>query len=146
MMMARDETGRQWSFLASADAFERVRQMQRRNLIVPVVGDFAGPSAMRAVGAYVREHGAVVSVFYASNVEPYLFANGTWKTFYENVQTWPTAGSSLFVRTFFGSTLRECAALRPTIRTPVLGSMPLLLDAYRNGGVKTQCDLVAASR
>ena len=38
----------------------RVREgaCESRNLIVPIVGDFAGPKALRAVGAYLREHGA----------------------------------------------------------------------------------------
>ena len=78
--------------------------------------------------------------------EPYLFRSGSWKAFYENVMTLPLEGSGLFIRTFFGATARECRALRPVIRTPVLGSMAPLLSAYRRGDVKTQCDLVAWSR
>ena len=41
-------------------------------MIVPVIGDFGGPSAIRGVGVYVRAHGAVVQAFYASNVAVYL--------------------------------------------------------------------------
>ena len=120
--------------------------MQRRNLIVPVVGDFAGAKALKAIGAYVRDHGGVINVFYVSNVEPYLFGSGTWKAFYETVATLPLDESGLFIRAFFGSTAKECGALKPTIRTPVLGSMATLVNAYRNGAIKTQCDLVTASR
>jgi hypothetical protein len=58
----------------------------------------------------------------------------------------PLAPSGLFVRAFFGSTAKECAALRPTIRTPVIGAMAPLMDAYRRREVKSQCDLVTASR
>jgi hypothetical protein len=146
MMTARDEAGTYWSYLGTAESFQHIRLMQRKNLIVPVVGDFAGPRALKAIGTYVRNHGGGINVFYVSNVEPYLFRGGNWKAFYENVMTLPLGESALFVRTFFGATARECSALRPTIRTPVLGSIPALLDAYRNGDVKTQCDLVAASR
>jgi hypothetical protein len=146
MMTAKDVEGRGWSFLASAGAFEQVRLMERRNLIVPVVGDFAGPKALRRIGDYVRSRGAAIDVFYLSNVEPYLFTAGTWQTFYDNVATMPLAASGVFVRAFFGSTSRECAALRPTIRTPVIGTMTPLMDAYRRGEVKSQCDLVTASR
>jgi hypothetical protein len=146
MMTAKDAEGRGWSFLASAQAFERVRQMDRRNLIVPVVGDFAGPKALRRIGDYVRARGAVIDVFYLSNVEPYLFTAGTWRAFYDNVATMPLAPSGLFVRAFFGSTAKECAALRPAIRTPVIGDMTRLMEAYRRGEVKSQCDLVTASR
>jgi hypothetical protein len=145
MMTVRDDAARHWSFLGSSQAFESVRLMQQRNLIVPVVGDFAGPKALRAIGAYLRERNAAVSVFYVSNVEPYLFAAGSWRAFYENVAALPTHPDGLFVRAFFGSTARECAALRPTIRRPVLGSIAALMAAYREGRVKTQCDLVTAS-
>ena len=34
--------------------------MQERNLIVPVVGNFAGPKALRAIGRYVRERQGTV--------------------------------------------------------------------------------------
>ena len=133
------------SYLGTSDSFEHVLQMQRQNLIVPVVGDFAGPRALRAMGQYVRERGGAIDVFYVSNVESYLFRAGTWKAFYENVSTLPVHKSGAFVRTFFGATARECSAQRPTIRAPVLGSMTALLTAYRNGDLKSQCDLVAAS-
>lgn len=146
MMTAADETGRHWSYLASADTFQHVRVMQQKNLIVPVVGDFAGPKALNAIGAYVRERGGTINVFYVSNVEPYLFASGTWRRFYETVATLPLDKSGLFVRTFFGATTRECSAMRPTSRTPVLGSMETLMNAWRAGELKSQCDLVAFSK
>ena len=146
MMTAADESGRYWSFLGTSDSFEYVRLMQQKNLIVPVVGDFAGPRALRAVGKYVRDRNGAINVFYVSNVESYLFRAATWKAFYENVLTLPLHESGVFVRTFFGATARECAAQRPTIRTPVLGSMTMLLTAYRNGALTSQCDLVTASR
>ena len=41
-------------------------------MLVPVVGNFAGPKALRDVGQYIREHGGTVSAFYLSNVEQYL--------------------------------------------------------------------------
>ena len=41
-------TGRGRSFLATEDGFRFVKALQTRNLIVPVVGDFGGPNAIRA--------------------------------------------------------------------------------------------------
>jgi hypothetical protein len=146
MMTAKDEAGRNWSCLGSSQTYQHIRQMHRRNLIVPVVGDFAGPKAIRAVGKYVRDHGEAVSVFYVSNVEPYLFRAGTWRRFYDNLQAVPFTESAIFIRSFFGATARECGSLRPTIRTPVTSAVAAVLDAYRRGDLKTQCDLVAASR
>jgi hypothetical protein len=146
MMTARDEGGRSWSYLGSLEAFERIRAMHRRNLIVPVVGDFAGPDALRAIGAYLSVRSAAVSLFYLSNVEPYLFASGRWRAFYENLTRMPLDAKGLFVRAFFGSTGRECAALRPMIRRPVTGVMTAVMNAYRAGELKSQCDLVILSR
>jgi hypothetical protein len=146
MMSARDANGRNWSYLESEAAFQKVQAKQRRNLIVPVVGDFAGPKSLRAIGAYLRERGARVSVFYVSNVEPYLFTAGRSKALYDSLLTMPFADEALFVRSFFGSTSRECSAERPTIRIPVVGSVAPVLDAYRAGTLTSQCALVGLSR
>jgi hypothetical protein len=145
-MTATDDARKNWSFLASEENFQRVRQMQMKNLIVPVVGDFAGPKAVKAVGKYVRDNAGVVSVFYVSNVEPYLFAAGNWKSFYDSVATMPVDRSSVFVRTFFQATMRECLAQRPPIMTPVLNVMTDLIRDYERGSIKTQCDLVTRSK
>ena len=72
LMTARDDIGEPRSFLASEAAYRIVKDLHARNLIVPVVGDFAGPRAIREIGNYLRAHGVGVSVFYASNVFGYL--------------------------------------------------------------------------
>ena len=41
------------AFLASEENYQTVRDLHLRNLIIPVVGDFAGPTAIRAVGDYL---------------------------------------------------------------------------------------------
>jgi hypothetical protein len=96
MMLKTDADGRNWSFLSSTENYDRVRAMHEKNLIVPVVGDFAGPKALRMVGQYLRDHGAVVNVFYASNVENYL--RQTWTGWTQNVASLPVDESSLFIR------------------------------------------------
>jgi hypothetical protein len=72
LMTAKDLGGQHRSYLATEESFAFVKDMHARNLIVPVVGDFAGPTALRRVGDYIREHAAKVSAFYGSNVEVYL--------------------------------------------------------------------------
>jgi hypothetical protein len=42
-----------------------------------------------------------VAVFYASNVEMYLFRGDGWKTFYQNLSLLPTDGRSVLVRSVF---------------------------------------------
>ena len=97
-MMQTDWEGAPHSYLASEANFRLLKGMQERNLIVPVVGDFAGPKALRAVGRYMREHGATVSAFYVSNVEQYLFQDGVFDEFVRNVATLPLDASSMFIR------------------------------------------------
>ena len=72
LMTATDLAGERRSYLASEAAFGFVKALHAANMIVPVVGDFAGPDALRRTGEYVRRHGEVVRAFYASNVEVYL--------------------------------------------------------------------------
>jgi hypothetical protein len=93
-----DTSGQGLSFLATEDTFAFVQDLQRKNLIVPVVGNFAGPKALRGVGAYVRDRGATVTAFYLSNVESYLQRAGTWTDFCANVATMPLDEASVFIR------------------------------------------------
>jgi hypothetical protein len=146
LMTFTDNAGKNWSYLATEENFLRLKEMQRKNLIVPVVGDFAGPKAVRAIGKYVRDNGGTINVFYVSNVEPYLFAAKVQNAFYDSVATMPLDSSSVFVRTFFQSTLRECAAQRPQMMTPLLNMMTDLIKDYEKGVIKSQCDLVTRSK
>jgi hypothetical protein len=106
LMTETDDRGRERSYLANETNYGVVRDLEVRNMIVPLTGDFGGPSAIRAVGSYVRDHGAIVSAFYTSNVEGYLFqggdragnANGGIARFYENVETLPLNEGSTFIR------------------------------------------------
>ena len=72
LMTARDPGGETRSYLSSEESFGFVKGLQARNLIVPIVGDFAGPTAIRRTGDYIRQHHATVGSFYGSNVEVYL--------------------------------------------------------------------------
>ena len=72
LMSARDILGQSRSYLATEEGFQFLKDLQKRNLIVPVVGDFAGPNAIRHAGDYVRQHGTTIRAFYGSNVEVYL--------------------------------------------------------------------------
>jgi hypothetical protein len=98
LMVATDESGQPRSYLATEDSFLFLKELETRNLLVPVVGNFAGPKAIRAVGAYVKGKGAIVSAFYLSNVEQYLMQDGIWRDFCVNVATLPLEPTSAFIR------------------------------------------------
>jgi hypothetical protein len=91
-------SGSERTFLASDANFAAIKAMERDNLIVPLVGDFAGPKTLRALGAWLRGHGATVSAFYVSNVEQYLERNGVWRAFCGNAAALPLDKSSIFIR------------------------------------------------
>jgi hypothetical protein len=98
MASVDSRSGDEHAFLATEENFALVKSMQSRNLIVPVVGDFAGPKALRSIGAWLKARGATVSVFYVSNVEQYLEQKGVWPAFCANVATLPLSTSSIFIR------------------------------------------------
>jgi hypothetical protein len=95
LMTATDGQGRNWSFLASQENYTRVREMQQKNLIVPIVGDFGGPKAVRSAGQYIRDHGAIVNLFYLSNVEDYI--QNVIAGYSRNIASLPVDSTSLFI-------------------------------------------------
>jgi hypothetical protein len=105
LMNTSDATGRNSSYLAAEESYLYVREMQRKNLIVPLVGDFAGPSVIRNIGRYLTEHKATVGAFYISNVETYL-SDPQKQAFYQNVTTLPVDSSSMFIRHILGNPAR----------------------------------------
>ena len=103
MLTETDGAGVNWSYLGSEKAFRAIKDMQERNLIVPLTGNFAGPRALRAVGDWARTHGAKIGTFYVSNVEQYLFQqDDEAQRFYENVAALPIDSTSTFIRSFAG--------------------------------------------
>lgn len=123
LMAATDEEGGQWSFLASEANFRRVQDLQRKNLIVPLVGDFAGPKVIQAVGAYLKEHSATVGAFYTSNVEEYIRKPlGNYTRFCSSVASLPVDASSTFIRWTSGTAPRS-----------FLSSMTEFIDAFTEG-------------
>jgi hypothetical protein len=111
-MTDTDADKKAWSFLASEENYQVVRDLQMKNLLIPIVGDFAGPSAVRKVGDYVRQRNGIISAFYVSNVENYLGGPGSaeqapageesLQRFYQNVASLPVDSTSLLIR-FVGS-------------------------------------------
>jgi hypothetical protein len=98
LMMADDGNGQYRSFLASEENFAFLKDLETNNLLVPVVGDFGGPKALRAVGKYLNSIDAMVSAFYLSNVEQYLSQDGKTSAFLANVAALPLDASSTFIR------------------------------------------------
>ena len=138
LMSQTDLVGVNHSYLASEENFQSLKEYEQNNLIVPLVGDFGGTKAIRAVGRYLKEHDATVATFYMSNVEEYLFKSGSWGRFARNVSTLPIAGRSMFIRTYFTHT-------DSGLRT-LLDSMQGLMNAFMSGEIETYNDVVLRSK
>jgi hypothetical protein len=133
--------GRAWSFLATEENFQLARAMQRKNLFVPLVGDFAGPSTIRKIGKYLKDHGATVSAFYASNVEYYL-DDRQQQAFYANILALPTDSSSVVIR-FITGTGSQMPWWNPRIgNTSVVSRVSDLQTAPPGGRLPTYLDLL----
>ena len=98
LMTADDGNGQTRSFLASPENFEFIKDLESRNLILPVVGDFGGTKAIRAVATYLKSVDAMVSAFYLSNVEQFLGQGGKWRNFCSSAATLPLDATSFFIR------------------------------------------------
>jgi len=148
LMRETDGKGKHQSFLATEANYRSIRALQEKNLIVPVVGNFAGPRALRAVGQYLRDHDATVTAFYTSNVEQYLFGDGSWSAFYGNVATLPVNRKSVIVRGLIRSAsgdLSSSPALPPTSHYET-GLFPIeaLVKEFSAGNIKFYEDILGA--
>jgi hypothetical protein len=102
LLVAEDGLGRKGNFLASEDAFQFVRSLEAKNLVVPVVGNLAGPTALVAIGTLLKQRGEPLSAFYTSNVEFYLARAGTLDRFLDNLAHLPRAPGAVVIRSVFG--------------------------------------------
>jgi hypothetical protein len=150
LMTANDNHGESRSYLATEENFRIVRDLHRKNLIVPVVGDFAGSKALRSVGRYIKEHGATVTAFYTSNVEQYLFQqDDDWKRFLTNVSTFPLDGSSMFIRSsHFAFAEGQQTARQATGRRFIQLLSPIMdvTKAFSAGKITSYEDVIQMSR
>ena len=142
LQMEDDGRGQHRGYLASEANFRAMKRFEEKNLLVPVVGDFAGPRALRAIGQYAKSRSATVTAFYTSNVENYLFQGGNWERFAANVATMPLDGSSTFIRACFDNCVRYPASRSTTL----LDSMTLLLRDVHDGRIRTYWDVLGHSR
>ena len=130
-----DNAGVPQSFLSTEENYRFVKGLHEQNLIVAVSGDFGGPKAIREIGVWLKARGAVVSAFYVSNVEQYLFGDGKASAFYENVGALPVNARSVFIRPYsmrrygfyggggssFGGPTRSLCPIEAFLRTVAQG-------------------------
>jgi len=142
-----DGHGTSYAYLSSEESFRTLKDFEKKNLLVPVIGDFAGPKALRAVGNWIASHGGVANYIYTSNVEQYLFQGDAFRRYYASVATLPLHEQSTFIRSYFDRGFYY----PPGVIMPDLHSVQLLdpvhglLKAFSDNQIHAYDDVVARS-
>jgi hypothetical protein len=143
IFLETDRSGRYENFLASEDLFQWLKKFQAENRLIPIVGDFAGSHALRAVAAFLKANGLRVSAFYTSNVEFYLFGGSGWTRYVTNVHGLPLSDDAVFIRAYFPTYGRRHPLNLPGHRsTSMVQSMARFLEDYDAHGLDTYWDVV----
>jgi hypothetical protein len=152
LQVATDTAGKNWAYLATEANYRWLKDFETKNLLVPVVGNFAGPKAIRAVAQYLKDHHAVVGAFYTSNVEQYLFQqDDEWSRFYKNVATLPLDSTSTFIRSIGGGFRGGYNTAAPQMRyggrlASVTSGIQDLLKAFTDGKIQWYGDVISMSK
>ena len=142
MLTETDRQGRQQSFLSSEELFQQLKKFEAENRLIPIVGDFAGTSALKTVAGFLKENGLQVSMFYTSNVEFYLFNNPSWPRFVNNLRTLPLAMDGVFIRSYFGNGPRHPSNMPGHRSTNVIKPMGPFLADYDARRIDEYWDIV----
>ncbi|MBI4464632.1 MAG: hypothetical protein HY647_08000 [Acidobacteria bacterium] len=142
ILLAEDLNGQRGNFLAREEDYQFLRQLHRKNRIIPVVGDFAGDKALAAVASYLRKNHYTVSAFYTSNVEQYLFGGEVFDPFVKNVQRLPITHKSVFIRAVRAGWAPHPAQMPGHRMFTLLQNIPVFLEDYDQGRYSSYRELV----
>jgi hypothetical protein len=146
LVNATDRSGINRGYLATEENFQALKRLHEKNLIVPLVGDFAGAKTLLTVGQYVREHHATVTTFYTSNVEQYLFQQPPdWSQFYSNVAQLPVDSSSTFIRSVFNNLLVRTYSQGDGRVATLMSPIVEFIEAFNAGEITSYRDILARS-
>jgi len=135
LLLETDRDGRLASYLSSEADFQYVKELQRRNLVIPVVGDLAGAKALRGIGRTVRAFGRTVSVLYVSNAEDYVMRDGGFAAYAASVQSLPRAPGGVMIRSWFGGPGTHPHEVQGYFSVQLLQTFAGFLDTARSGAM-----------
>ena len=139
LLLERDRTGRPRSFLTDESAFQFLKALHAKDLIIPVVGDVSGGKAMAAIAAYLTQRGQHVSAFYVSNVEFYLFRNGQFPAWVANLSRLPRQANATVIRSVFGGAAVTAPGYNSATLTQPIAA---LVDGVARGRFRSYGELV----
>ena len=142
LVLEHDASGQRRGYLASEAGFQLIKSLHRRNRIVPVTGDLAGPHTLSGIGSYLAEHGERVSAFYVSNVEDYLIRDGTFASYVAGVRALPRDTNAVIIRSYFGGGMGHPESTPAYHATQLLQRMDRFVADGGLAGVTRYRDLV----
>jgi hypothetical protein len=151
LYLSTDLDGKLSSYLSTEKRFRTVRSLEREGRVVPVVGDLSGPTAMKSIAGYLKEIRRPVSAMYVSNVEMYLFRQGNFGRYADNVRALPTSRNGVIMRSYFGrggivlgSQLREewPLPLPGHLSAQVVQTLPVFLELIARPDTVTYRDIL----
>jgi hypothetical protein len=142
LLLEVDRQGTRQSFIATEDNFQFVKGLQARDLIVPVVGDLGGTTALAAIARFLTGTNRQVSAFYTSNVEFYLYRDGSFPRFMTNLARLPRQSGSLIVRSVFPSGGTGVAFVPGYNSASITQPIQALVEGYANGLFRQYWELV----
>jgi hypothetical protein len=142
LLLESDLEGRRRNYLANEENFRFVKELERRNRVIPVVGDLGGPHALAAIGKEIAARGLRISAFYVSNVEQYLMRGSGFDQFAHTVSALPIDERSVLIRSYFGRVGGHPFGVPGHTSVQLLELMETFTETYRNGGYPSYIDLV----
>jgi hypothetical protein len=140
LLLETDPHGRHGNYLASEEAFQFLKTLQAKDLVIPVTGDLSGPAALAAIAKMLGRRGERLSAFYASNVEFYLFGEGRFSRFAENLGRLPRHERAVVIRSVFRPWIYGLGAGDPSVS--LLQPVGDLLKSVAVGRVRSYEDLL----
>ncbi len=135
ILAQEDLKGKQGNFLAVVEDYNFVRDLQEQNMVIPIVGDFAGKKALAMIADYLRKNKYTLTVFYLSNVEIVLLEwndQHMFSDFVDNVRKLPFNDKSLLIRSTFAY-YGQPTTLPGYALCTMLQSLPVFLRDFDQG-------------
>jgi hypothetical protein len=132
-------------FLASEASYRLVRDLELRDRVIPIVGDFAGAESLTRLGGWLRREGQRIGVVYVSDVEFFLLRAGRFAAYIEGLARLPIAEGAVIVRT----STREIdhpERVAGDSSTTIVRSLGRFLEAAKAGRIRAVDDLFRQGR
>ncbi len=147
LILEKDLAGKQASYLVREDDWRFVKSLEVADRIIPVIGNLAGSIALNAIGRDLERRGEKISAVYTSNVEQYIWRDGSFPRFAESLASLPRDRRSVIIRSYFGGA--SGGQPHPLARegyysTQLVQTVGDFVDRQKSGGWTSYWELVTA--